>query len=104
MLDETSLPQIESDEIVSDKILSEDLSPPVLRKPNKMADRKRKLVDGAPIEKVEEMRSPMDMAPSADLFQQLMVPISDNVSNEMERLYNMRYEKFDENPRGESPK
>jgi hypothetical protein len=69
-----------------------------MRKPHKMADRKRKLVDGAPIE-----RGPMDMAPSADLFQQLMIPI-DNASNEMERLYNMRYEKFDESPRNEGPK
>jgi hypothetical protein len=74
-----------------------------MRKPNKMADRKRKLVDGAPIEKMDDMRGPMDISPSADLFQQLMIPI-DNASNEMEHLYNMRYEKFDESPRTEGPK
>jgi hypothetical protein len=56
-------------------ILNEDLSPPIMRKPHKMADRKRKRVDGSPTEKMDEFRNPMDIAPSVDLFQQLMLPI-----------------------------
>ncbi|KAI6177236.1 hypothetical protein M3Y97_00884900 [Aphelenchoides bicaudatus] len=104
LLDETSLPQVESDEVSSDRFLNEDLSPPVMRKPHKMADRKRKLVDGSPIEKVDEMRGPMDMSPSVDLFQQLMIPI-ESTSNEAEKMFQMRYQKFDESPNGaESPK
>jgi hypothetical protein len=95
------LPQVDSEEEVMDKVLTVDVGAPFMRKPNKMADRKHKtVVDGSPIEKVEDMQSPMDMAPSVDLFQQLMLPI-DNASNEASRLFNMKYTKFDENPQGE---
>jgi hypothetical protein len=87
------LPQFDSTE--SDNIykgVSEDF---VMRKPNKMADKKHKRVDGSPIEKVESFRDPMDIAPAVDLFQQLMVPFG-NEDSEMERLFKMKYEKMGE--------
>lgn len=74
--------------------ISEDF---VMRKPNKMADRKRKRVDGSRIERVDELHNPMGFAPSVDQFQKLMMPIDS--SNEMEHLFNMRYEKLNESVR-----